>query len=403
MTSAMASRDRILATMRHEDVDYIPCVVDMHPGYRNGPLATAEDQFDVTDVLLDMGFDGTIDIWFPIQAPHPDVKVTYWREADPDRDGFLRGKRYDTPIGPLQQVVRETPDWDSLDHMMFSRSTRGKRDERTPDLEMLDDYNASRSVEYLVKGEDDLDKLEYLFQPLPDDALEAWREEALYAKSFAERRNLLTHGRRTFAGSSVLWLYDTADFLVEMVANPAHVERFLRIVQDWQNWALSVVLDVGVDMVSRFGLYDGPSYWGHKYFDRYLRPLIDEETRIVHDGGALHAQGQSEGITAYLDSFAAMDLDVLIGVDDIHAHDDFVELKRVVGGEVALWGGIDANATLDAGTDQDVDDAVEKACRVLGAGGGFVLWPVWSVYYQVPWSKMERLVAAWVKYRQLHR
>ena len=403
MATSMTSKERILAAMRHEDVDYTPCVVDMHPGYVKGPLANAEDQFDVTDVLLEMGLDGTIDIWFPIQAAHPDVEITYWRERDPDTGGFVRGKRYDTPAGTLQQIVRETDDWDSLDHMMFSRSTRGKRDERSPDLEMLDDYNASRSVEYLIKGEEDLDKLEYLFRPLDGDALESWREEALYAKREAEKRGVLLHGRRTFAGSAVLWLYDTADFMCEMVANPAHVERFLRIIQDWQNWVLSVVLDVGVDMVSRFGLYDGPSYWGRKYFDRYLVPLIEEETRVVHEGGALHAQGQSESITAYLDSFAEMDLDVLIGVDDIQAHDDFAKLKEVLGGKKALWGGINANATLDAGTDQDVEDAMEKACRVLGAGGGLVLWPVWSVYHQVPWSKMETLVAAWKRYRHSGR
>ena len=313
MKRNMSSRERILASLYHKEVDYVPLNFNIHPGYRNGPLAKAENQFDVVDVLQQMGTDPTIDIWFPIQVPHPGVKITYWREKNPVGEGFIRCKQYETPAGPLRQVVRETPDWDSPDHMLFSRTTCGDRSARTPDLEMMDDYNVPRSKEVLVKNEQDLDRFEYLFQPLRGQVLEQWRQEALYAKAEARRRNLFLHARRTFCGSAMLWLCEPEDFMCQMVANSDYVKRFLRIIQDWQNWALGVVLDIGVDMVSRFGLYDGPSYWGPRYFQQYLRPLIEEETQIVHQGGALHCHGQSEGLTAYLDILRDMKVDVLMG------------------------------------------------------------------------------------------
>ena len=395
----MSSKERIAAALRHQNPDFVPLSIDMHPSYRRGPLATARNQFDVIDILCEMGTDPTIDIWFPVQAPHPDVNITYWREKDPEGKGFLRGKQYDTPAGPLRQVVRETSDWDSPEHMLFSRTTCGDRSARTPDLEMLDDYNAPRAQEILIRDEQDLDRMEYLFQPLPGQALARWREEALYAKAEAERRNLFVHARRTYTGSAVLWLCRPEDFMCHMVDNPDYVERFLRIIQDWQNWALSVVLDIGVDMVSRFGLYEGPSYWGAKYFEQYLAPLIEEETQIIHQGGALHAQGQSDGLTAYKDVFNGMSVDVLMGVDEIQARDDFEVLKSALGGRKAFWGGINSDVTLAMGSEEEIDNAVIRAMQTLAPGGGFVLWPVWSVYWQIPWSQVQTLVKVWQRHR----
>lgn len=400
MGRTMSSRDRLLACMHHEEPDYVPLNFNIHPGYRDGLLERAENEFEVVDVLEQMGTDPSIDIWFPIQAPHPEVKITYWRERDPDGDGFIRCKQYDTPVGPLRQVVRETADWDSPDHMMFSRTTCGNRSTRTPDLEMMDDYNVSRSKEVLIKGEEDLAKLEYLFQPLNGQALERWREEALYAKAEAKRRNLLLHGRRTFAGSAMIWLGNPEDFMCQMVMNPAYVERFLQIIQDWQNWALSVVLDLGVDMVSRFGLYDGPSYWGPRHFDGYLRPLIEAETELVHQGGALHAHGQSDGMTVYSSILKGMKVDVLMGVDEIQAKDDFQMLKSELGHEKSFWGGINADVTLGTGSYEGIDGAVRNAIQTLGPGGGLVLWPVWAVCHQVSWKQIESLVQVWKRYRR---
>ena len=187
--------------------------------------------------------------------------------------------------------------------------------------------------------------------------------------------------------------------MCRMVQQPEFVVKFLRIIQDWQNWALEVVLDVGVDMVSRFGLYEGPYYWGYRYFQQYLEPLIEEETRIVHEAGVLHAQGSSEDLTAYRDLFQKMQVDILMGVDEIQGRDDFTVLKDQIGDEKAFWGGINSDVTLGEGSEGDIRNAVARAFEVLAPGGGFVLWPVWSVYHHVPWSNVEILIDCWKQHR----
>ena len=399
MASKLSSKERIKFALDNGTPDYVPLNIDMHPGYRSDPFAVSENQFDVIDILQEMGTDPTVDIWFPIQSPHPDVRITYRREKDPDGGGYTRCKRYETPAGPLTPIVRETADWNSPEHMLFSRTTCGKRSARTPDLEMLDDYNAPRSKEVLIKDEKDLDRMEYLFRPLSGEPLERWREEALFAKGEAGKRNLPLHGRRTYNGSAMIWLCRPEDFMCKMVDDPEFVKRFLRIIQDWQNWALGAVLDIGVDIISRFGLYEGPSYWGARYFKRYLAPLIEEETQLIHRGGVLHAQGSSEDLTAYKDILKEMSLDVLMGVDEVQGRDDFQVLKRELGDRKAFWGGINSDVTLAGGNAEDIDSAVFKAITTLGQGGGLVLWPVWSIYYNIPWKHIETLIRVWKKYR----
>lgn len=167
MNSKISSRERMLTCLHREKPDYVPLNIDFHPSYRSGPLAKAENQFAVIDILQNMGTDPSVDIWLPVPSPHPNVKITYWREKDPDGNGFIRCKQYDTPAGSLRQVVKETTEWNSLDHMLFSRSTLGERTARTPDLEMIDDYNTPRAKEILtriphMKTEFCLDKLTFL-------------------------------------------------------------------------------------------------------------------------------------------------------------------------------------------------------------------------------------------------
>jgi hypothetical protein len=63
------------------------------------------------------------------------------------------------------------------------------------------------------------------------------------------------------------------------------VEEFLEIVHEWQMATLAYALEIGIDMVTRFGYYDIPD-WGRQYFDRYLRPRMDVEADLVQPRGA---------------------------------------------------------------------------------------------------------------------
>lgn len=395
MKTSLNSCDRILGTCAHRAVDHVPLHLEVHPSYLtyNPKIACWKDQFERTDALLALGADAMVEVWLPDPSYHPDVKVRAWKETDPATGGVLLGKAYETPAGALRQVIRETDDlytWHKI-----NRNTRAPLADLIDGVGLLEDVNPSRSVEFLVKGPEDLPKMRYLFQPLEGDRLARWREDARYAKREAARRGTVFLARRTYCGSALLWLTNAVDSMCTFDSDPDYVGEFLRIIHEWQLTTLDRVLDVGVDMVTRFGYYDTPDFWSVKYFDRYLRPRMDEEAERCHQAGALLSQQQSEGLTQLVQSYKDMKVDVLRDVDPVQGGEDMARLKRELGDRKTLMGGINCDVMLARASDDEIRRTVERTLALMAPGGGFILHLIPGVYAGVPWDRVLALVKAW--------
>lgn len=398
MKSRLTSRERILAACAHETTDHVPLHLEVHPSYaRYDPsVAVWQDQFERTDALLALGADAMVEVWLPEPCFHPDVEVRSWRDVDAETGEVLLGKTYETPAGPLRQVIRET---DDLYHWhKINRNTRGPVADLIDGVGLLEDVNPSRSVEFLVKGPEDLARMRYLFEPLSGAALARWREDAAHARQQARRRGTVFLARRTYCGSAALWLTDAQETMCTFESDPGYVGAFLQIIHDWQRQMLEMVLAEGVDMVTRFGYYDTPDFWGRRYFERYLKPLMDEEADLVHEAGALLCQQQSMGVTEQVNIYKTMKVDVIRDIDPVQGHEDMGLLKRELGDTKTLMGGINSDLMLAAADERQIDEVVRGTLERMAPGGGFILHPIPGVYAGVPWSKVLALVASWKRY-----
>jgi len=396
MKTAMTSRERILATCAHSPTDHVPLHLEVHPSYLlyDREVATWKDQFERTDALLALGADAMVEVWLPNPTFHPDVRVRSWRE---ERDGqVLLCKEYQTPAGALRQVIKETADlytWHKI-----NRSTLAWPD-RIDGVGLLEDVNPSRSVEFLIKGAQDLPKMQYLFQPLAGDGLSKWRAEALHAKKEAEKRQVVFLARRTYCGSALVWLTDVQESISTFETEPEFVDEFLRIIHEWQKSTLAQVLDIGgIDMVTRFGYYDIPDFWGCKYFDNYLRHRMDEEAGLVHQAGGLLSQQQSKGLTPLVDIYKKMKVDVFRDVDPVQGEEDLPLLKKELGDVKTLMGGINGDVFLANASSPEVDDCVRQTLELMSPGSGFILHVIPGVYAGIPWCNVLKLVQAWKRY-----
>jgi hypothetical protein len=393
--TTMTSRERILGTCAHRETDHVPMHLEVHPSYGqyDPGVATWRDQFERTDALLALGVDAMVEVWLPDPSLDPDVRVRTWRE---ERDGLvLLGKEYLTPAGPLRQVIRETPDlytWHRI-----NRNTRGPVADLIDGVGLLEDVNPSRSVEFLVKGPEDLPRMRYLFQPLSGPALDRWREDALFAQREARKRETIFLARRTYCGSALVWLTDVQESICTFKTDPGFAEEFLDIVHQWQMTTLAQVLEIGVDMVTRFGYYDIPDFWGRRYFDRYLRPRMDAEADLVHAAGALLSQQQSEGLTQQATSYKTMKVDILRDVDPVQGGEDLAFLKRELGSSKTLMGGLNGDLQVANGSSEEIDAAVRDTLELMAPGSGFILHIIPGVYGGVPWSKVLAAVESWKK------
>jgi len=401
MKSYMTSKERILATVAGQEVDHIPFSMEVHPSYLqyDPKIANWKDQFERTDFLLKYGVDPMTEIWLPNPVYHPDVKVRNWRDAK-GRNGYpLLYKEYETPAGTLRQVIRETDDlykWHKI-----NRNTTGNLADLIDGIGLIEDVNPSRSEEFLIKGPEDLKKMRYLFYPPSGEALKKWREEALYAKNYAIKTNTILLARRIYAGSAMLWLTDSVRSMMTFNDDPDFVMEFLDIIHQWQIKLLDIVLDIGVDIVTRFGYYDGTNFWGEKYFDRYLRPIMDNEAEVCHQGGALLSQQQSEALTHLVDIYKKMKVDILRDVDPVQGHEDMDLLKRELGKDKTIMGGLNVDVWLLNADRRETEDFIKNLLKRMAPGGKFILHPIPGVYAGVPWEKIEWVIENWKKYADL--
>ena len=75
-------------------------------------------------------------------------------------------------------------------------------------------------------------------------------------------------------------------------------------------------------------------------------------------------------------------------------------LKRELGSDYTLWGGIDSTTVINQGTIEDIDNAIRQAMELLSTGGGYVIRPIAWMENTLPdaASKVEAVIAACRQY-----
>lgn len=110
----MNSRERILAALRRDDVDPVPCCVSFNPlnpvqrrGHRWNfpwpPEASGEQRLAYQ--VEQLGLDQVVDVWVGLCRPAPGVESRTWLEGD------VLHKTFTTPAGELHASVRHNDLW----------------------------------------------------------------------------------------------------------------------------------------------------------------------------------------------------------------------------------------------------------------------------------------------------
>jgi uroporphyrinogen-III decarboxylase len=398
MKTTMTSRERIRATVKGEPTDHIPLSMEVHPSYLqyDPKIANWKNQFERTDFLLKYGTDPMTEVWLPDPCFHPDVKVTAGREENTS-DGYVHlWTEYETPAGTLRQVICETDDlyaWHKI-----NRNTCGPLADLLTGVGILEDANPSRHVQPLINGPEDLEKMKYLFNPPTGDDYAKWKEDAIYAKKKAEETHTTFLARRLHLGSAMLWLTDAQKTMCTYESDPDYVGKMFEIVEGWQLKLLDMVLDIGVDIVTRFAYYDTPDFWGIKYFERYLKDPMDKEAELCEQSGAFLSQQQSEGLTQQVEVYKKMKVHILREVDPVQGGEDLALLKRELGSTKTLMGGVNLDVWLANAEQAEIEGKIKETMDKLAPGGRFILHPIPGIYAGTPWEKIEMMVNAWKKH-----
>ena len=364
----MTPRERVLATLAHEQPDRVPIVL--------GPSnATGIKMSTYRGIKALAGIEA------------PDRYLYDWPElgtALPDEATYER----------LHADVRGV-----LDH--FPAATRARNAAREPHSPFIDDWGSGQlestpgtwfpGVHPMAEATT-LEEIEAY--PWPD-VTDPTRFEGVRA----EAQRLRDEGR--FATLATPWLLfplerafamqGTDSFLLNLAAEPDFAEALLWKIQGVctgimdgflrECGDLIDMIKIGDDLGSQIGPLMSPAMYRrilkpvHAAYIAHIRERTDAKVFFHTDGD----------VYDLLDDFAEIGVDVLNPVQaSAGGMSDFGGLKRRFGDRLVFCGGMDTHRVLPGGTPDEVRAEVRRVISLLGPGGGFMLGAVHTVMDDVP-------------------
>lgn len=402
----MTSKERMLAAIACEPVDYTPCsfMIFFNMYGRTGSIT------ELVERQVAMGLDAYAHVGHLDSALHPDAKCTEWVENREGCQVFCR--RIDTPKGPLTARYRQCEGWPRNDYFPF-----------------FNDWLVTRAEEVLVKPEQDLEKLPYIFGPFRDEDIRKLKTSASEARAVADKHQLLLvggwKGSKTFGpvqgGTSgaepvqysdagvmgcdaMAWLSGYEAIMILSLTRPDIIREYARIIHEWNLKQIEIYLDVAdPDMIWRRAWYETTEFWTPEAYRSIIAPFLAREVELVHQAGKKFGYIMTSAFLPLLDDILASGVDVLIGFDPKEGKgpDPCVVKRAFAQKKRSIWGGVSGAITVEQGTPKETELAVIEALQTLGSGGGFILSPVDNVREDTEgaWHNTKVFIDTWKRYR----
>lgn len=382
-----SSRDRMLAALSCQTPDHPPCSFMLF-----GALHQQADTYlDFVKAQLALGLDAVV--MLPPRPPRvlndtynlhglpvlfgSDVTIEEQVTHPPDEPTPLLVKTYHTPEGDLTTEVRQTDDWRLGDHVPY-----------------LDDYLIPRSRKFIVEGEQDLPAFQYLLAPPRDEEVAAFRQDSAPAIAFARQHELLLMGGWGVGADMVGWVHGLNSLVYDVYDRPDFVRSLLAMIAEWNRRRMAVVLEAGIDLYIKRAWYENVDFFTPSVWQELIQPELARDVALAHQAGAKLGYILTARAMPLLNLIADAGVDVLIGVDPLAY--DLAETKRVLGGKVCLWGGVNGHLTVEHGTSETVAAEVKAAMQSLGPDG-FILSPVDNIREDtsLAMNNVKALIQTW--------
>jgi len=232
-------------------------------------------------------------------------------------------------------------------------------------------------------------KLPSLDQLLPDEALEDVNRQV------AEQPEHFTVAGMGFGLFERIWtLRGMENLLLDVAAEPAFFEDLAAAVADHQLAIVARLAQTSIDGVwfsddwgDQRGVIIGPRRWR-----RVLKPHLARMYEAVRKAGKYRISHCCGNVADVVEDLIEIGLNCLESVQP-EAMDPY-ELKRRFAGRMAFCGGLGSQSTIPFASPAEIRRAVERLCRELGAGGGYILGPAKTVLEDTPVANAAAVLEA---------
>jgi len=374
----MTPRERVLATLRHEEPDRVPIVL----GVSNATGIMARPH---RELKRSLGIDAPDEYLYR----WPELGTAALDEATLERLGTdVRGVLDVEPAWVLERNATRPPHTDYINSWGSGAVEVGPQDWFPAVCPMAEATTIAEIEDYPWPDMDDPMRVAHV-------ATEAAALAAEGHYSIMATPWLLFPLERAFAmqGMDV--------FLANLVFHPDFAEALLWKIEDLCKTLMGHFLEalgphvdiikVGDDLGTQDSLMMSPDM-----YRKVLKPIHADYIAFIRERTDAKVFFHTDGdVFPLIDDFVEMGVDILNPIQTSAGKmANLAELKARWGDELVFCGAIDTQRILPRGTPQQVRDEVRRVIDVLAPGGGYMVSSVHSVMNDVPAENILAMVDA---------
>lgn len=379
----MNSRERIIAALKCQDVDYVPFVNSFNPlreslrvGYRFqfpwGPSEREECEYCIDE----LGIDPVVNFTLSGNYPSDGVSSKVWL------DGATIHKVWTTPAGELRSAVKYNEKWPhGLDIPFFS------------------DFNCGHATVRWIESEQDIECLRHILRPIDGkDNLDKIRFKFMEKKRLADRLNIAVCLHAGKGLTSAVQMFGPNEICMATMEEPGLVEAYVELEHECTIRMIEIGIELGVDFVTRNGFYETADLFSPDILTKYLAGPLSEEIKAIHTGGLPATYVINTGVMPILDHLAGLDFDCLQSIDIAFNDTDLSVIKGSQKGKKSFMIGPSSTYHIWQDDPEITRDAVRECFDVIGKKG-LLIKPCASVHSIMPWGNTVAMVDEWKKLR----
>lgn len=355
----MTSKERMLAALRRQRPDRLPATVHQWQPYH---LDKYLGGITPLAAFRHFGLDASLAALPCVDVSSPDWAVEVVETRTPD--GYrLRRRIYHTPEGTLSDAweFRPTTAW---------------------------------LVEHLVKRPEDVDLLDrYMPVPRLDRAAAARVYEELGEHGILRGS---VWGIQGGCWQDACELYGLQPLILATKRDPAWVHHFLRALQKKKlRFIEESLAGARYDLIETGGGAASSTCISPSLHAEFCVPYDREQHEALHAVGLPAVYHTCGGMMPILDLIVANGCDAseTLTPPGMGGDAEPAEIKRRIGGCVALIGGVNQQQVLDLGTREEIRAEVFRLFETLGAGGGYILSPS-DHFFETPAENLRHYAEA---------
>jgi uroporphyrinogen decarboxylase len=145
----------------------------------------------------------------------------------------------------------------------------------------------------------------------------------------------------------------------------------------------------GDDWGDQRGVILGPERWR-----RFIKPRWAKIYEAVHAQSKIVISHCCGSVAEIMPDIIEIGLDVLESVQPEAGGMNPYELKKRWGDKIAFWGCLGTQSTIPFGSPREIRGEIERLCREMGRGGGYILSPAKPIQPETPTENAAAVVEA---------